>query len=65
MIDAIGDKILERAECEGGGAMLPSSPIAPGDAGDGRRSLDEVGPSGFFPKVMMRSQGRRETARST
>ena len=51
MIDAIGDKILERAERETSGTTIPSSSIAPIDSGDGRRSHDEVGPSGrLIPK---------------
>ena len=47
-IDAIGDKILDRAGREALDMMPPLPPPAtpPPDVSDGRRSLDEVGPSG-------------------
>ena len=50
-IDAIGDKILERAEREASGATPLPPPTATHDPADGRRSLDEVGPPGrLIPK---------------
>ena len=52
-IDAIGDKILERAEREASDMMPPLAPSAtpPPGISDDRRSLDEVGPSGrLIPK---------------
>ena len=52
-IDAIGDKILERAEREASGMMPPLPPPAtpPPGSSDDRRSLDGVGPSGrLIPK---------------
>ena len=52
-IDAIGDKILDRAGREALDMMPPLPPPAtpPPDVSDGRRSLDEVGPSGrLIPK---------------
>ena len=47
-IDAIGDKILDRAGRSALDMMPPLPPPAtpPPDVSDGRRSLDEVGPSG-------------------
>ena len=45
-IDAIGDKILERAEREASGTTPLPPPAATHDSTDGRRSHDEVGPSG-------------------
>ena len=50
-IAAIGDKILERAEREASGMIPLPPPVATHDTADGRRSLDEVGPSGrLIPK---------------
>ena len=52
-IDAIGDKILERAEREAAGILPPLPPPAtpPPGVSDDRRSHDEVGPSGrLIPK---------------
>ena len=48
---AVGDKILARAEHDTSGITLPSPPVVPSGSGDGRRSHDEVGPSGrLIPK---------------
>ena len=50
-IDAIGDKILERAEREASGMIPLPPPVATHDCADGRRSHDEVGLSGrLIPK---------------
>ena len=52
-IDAIGDKILERAEREASDLLPPLPPPAtpPPVASDDRRPLDGVGPSGrLIPK---------------
>ena len=50
-IAAIGDKILERAEREASGMIPLPPPVATHDTADGRRSLDEAGPSGrLIPK---------------
>ena len=58
-IDAIGDKILDRAGRSALDMMPPLPPPAtpPPGVSDGRRSLDEVGPSGrLFPKGLRRTR---------